>query len=432
MKKTTKILFFLYLLINSKNVFAFKPLPFVKNTNIYEVNVRQYTPEGTFKAFAEHIPRLQAMGVKTLWFMPIQPIGVTNRKGSLGSYYSVKDYKGINPEFGTLQDFKDIVNQAHRLGIKVMIDWVANHTAWDNAWVTEHPEYYHKDSNGRMHSPYDWADVVQVDTASEAVHNAHIDALQYWVKETNIDGYRCDVANFLPLRFWIKARTKVDAIKPLIWLAECGDDKYFQAFDILYGWEWLHKMEDYYKGKTNITDVKKLLNKYYDDYKQDKFRILFTSNHDENSWSGSEYERLNESATTFATLCATLPGIPLVYSGQEEPIAKRLKFFEKDNINFNKFKLHTFYQSLLSNNTAFDNKKTELFLNTLTATDPNILVYPNKNNTAEVYVYNLSNTNNTITLSQQIKKTGKGKQKSQQIKLAPWEVKLIPQHIVVE
>ncbi len=427
MKKNIKLLIILSTLLTATTSYAFTPLPFVKSTNIYEVNVRQYTPEGTFKAFAKHLPRLKEMGVKTLWFMPIQPIGSINRKGSLGSYYSIKNYKEINSEFGNLQDFKNVVNEAHSLGIKVIIDWVANHTAWDNPWVAEHPEYYHKDSNGKMHSPYDWADVVQVDTASEALHNAHIEAMQYWVKAANIDGFRCDVANFLPVHFWVKARKAVDAIKPLMWLGECGEQEYFQAFDILYGWEWLHKMKDVYEGKATVASLDTIMQKYYEDYKRDKYRIIFTSNHDENSWSGSEYERLGKSAQSFATACATLPAIPLVYSGQEGAFNKRLRFFEKDTIQFNAFSLNTFYKKILSGTKSFSMTTQNVF----EESQHPFLVYPNKEKIGSYYVINLSGesarysylkSGKALAKLNEVVKTNK---KIKHVTLESWSIKLI-------
>ncbi len=380
------------------NTLTTEAVPWLSNTNIYEVNVRQYTAEGTFAAFQQHIPRLKAMGVKVLWFMPIQPIGVVNRKETLGSYYSIKDYKGINPEFGNLQDFKNIITEAHNNGMKVIIDWVANHTSWDNSWVSQHPEYYEKDTTGKMHSPYDWSDVVQLDHKNEAQQNAMVDAMQYWVTNTEIDGFRCDMAHLTPLDFWKKARVACDSARQLFWLAESQDAPYYQAFDVIYGWEWLHKMEDYYNSKTNIAGLDSIITNYNKDYNNNKFRILFTSNHDENSWQDTEYKRLGASAKAFAVLCATLPGVPLVYSGQEEPLMKKLNFFNKDNIGFANYTLAPFYKALLSTKAtnpalAADSSVQYLRLNT-TANDK-IFAFIRKKLAKEVLVIvNLSNDNN--------------------------------------
>ncbi len=427
-----KNLYLLFLCIANTSLYAQKQsiTQGLANTNIYEVNVRQYTPEGTFNAFAKHLPRLQKMGVKTIWFMPIQPIGIKNRKGSLGSYYSIKDYKAINPEFGTMADFKKVVDNAHQLGMRVIIDWVANHTAWDNSWVQKHPEYYHKDSTGNLHSPYDWGDVVQLDTSSTYMHKAMTKAMEYWIKNTSIDGFRCDMAHLLPIRFWVQARKKLDARRKLIWLAETDNNKYFEAFDIIYGWEWLHKMEDYYKGKATLLDLDDCISNYYKDYKIGKYRILFTSNHDENSWSGSEYERLGASAKTFATLCATLPGIPLVYSGQEQGIKNRLRFFDKDTIAFTNYPLANFYSQLLTNQKAFPIYTSKNgFFNII---NNKCISYQNKNSDNDLNAYYLINMDSVTTecnlpianKSEKINVDGKGINNI--INLKAWDYKLLP------
>jgi glycosidase len=222
-----------------------------KNATIYEVNVRQYTKEGTFKAFAEHLTRLRQMGVDILWFMPIHPISEKNRKGTLGSYYAVQDYKAVNPEFGTLEDFKSVVDQAHDMGFKVLIDWVANHTGWDNQWIKDHPEWYKKDSTGNMIAPFDWTDVAQLDYGNQEMREAMIDALSYWVSEADIDGYRCDVAGMVPVDFWANAREQLNEIKPVFMLAEDESEIALleEAFNMNYGWEFHHIMNGIAKGK---------------------------------------------------------------------------------------------------------------------------------------------------------------------------------------
>ena len=329
------------------------------DANIYEVNVRQYTPEGTFAAFAGHLPRLKEMGVEILWFMPIHPIGVVERKGSLGSYYSVKDYKGINPEFGTLQDFREIVARAHDLGMKVIIDWVANHTAWDHPWVEEHPEWYTRDSAGNMVSPFDWSDVVDLNFENGEMRDAMIDALKYWVTEADIDGYRCDVAGLVPTDFWERVRQELDSIKPVFMLAEAEEPELqVNAFDANYAWEMHHIMNDIAAGKKNANDLETYFKKEDTLYPKNTYRMYFTSNHDENSWNGTEYERMGEGAQTFAVLCATVPGMPLIYSGQEAAFNERLQFFEKDTIEWGDYPLEEFYKTLLflkKDNTALWN-----------------------------------------------------------------------------
>ena len=327
---------------------VFQTLDWVCSTNIYEVNLRQYTHEGTFNAFARHLPRLKDMGVYTLWFMPIHPIGKIKRIGTLGSYYSISDHKAINPEFGSLDDFNKLISTAHEMGFKIIIDWVANHTAWDHVWTKEHPEFYVKDSHGNFQSPYDWNDVIQIDHNNLAQQEAMMDAMKFWIRECGIDGFRCDMAHLTPLDFWRKARIKLGAIKPLFWLAETEEFKYHEVFDASYTWKFLHKMEEYAKGKTTLNELEEVLKEYETDFPVNAIRMFFTSNHDENSHSGSEYERMGDAAIPFAVLCATWGGIPLVYSGQELPLKKRLSFFNKDEIHWTeKIELYEFYKILL-------------------------------------------------------------------------------------
>jgi alpha-amylase len=327
----------------------FKPVDWLHHTNIYEVNVRQYTQEGTFNAFAKELPRLRDMGVHTLWFMPVQPVGQLNRKGTLGSYYSISNYREVNPEFGTMDDFIALVNQAHTMGFKVMIDWVANHTSWDHVWTISHPEFYTKDSNGHFRPPFpDWADVIDLDYNNSDLRSTMIGDMQFWVNETGIDGFRCDMAHLVPLHFWQQARRELDAIRPLAWLAETEEPVYHAAFDINYTWEFLHQMERYWRNETNINGLENVL------YKSDTFfipnalRMYFTSNHDENSHSGTEYDRMGKAAMPFAVLCATWNGVPLIYSGQELPNLTKIQFFEKDPIPWTgNNALHDFYKTLL-------------------------------------------------------------------------------------
>lgn len=366
-----------------------RPSEWMKQTNIYEVNLRQYTPEGTINAFRNHLPRLKEMGVDVIWLMPVHPIGIKNRKEALGSYYSIRDYKAVNPEFGSLDDFKKLVSEAHDMGMKLIIDWVANHTSWDNVWMKDHPEYYHKNEKGEMHTAFDWADVAQLDHESAAQQAAMIDAMKFWVTETGLDGFRCDMAHLCPATFWNQARHTLDSIRPLFWLGETQDVPYFSAFDVIYGWEWLHKMEDYYKGKTGISGLDSVMNQYMGDYQHHKFRILFTTNHDENSWNGTEFERYGDAARVFAALNATLPGIPLVYSGQEEPLKKRLAFFTKDTIPFKNYEWKTFFTTLLQlrkNNPALQADSAAQYIRLSTSAPDKVFAFLRKNGQHEVAV----------------------------------------------
>jgi len=320
-----------------------------KSANIYEVNIRQYTPEGTFAAFQQHLPRLKELGVKILWLMPVNPVGEKNRKGTLGSYYAVRDYKAVNPEFGTMDDFKQLVSKAHELGFKIILDWVANHTAWDNPWITEHPEWYTVDSLGKLVSPFDWTDVADLNYENKVLWDEMISALKFWITEADVDGYRCDVAGMVPNEFWERARKELDEMKPVFMLAEAEQpDHHIRAFDMSYAWELHHIYNSIAKGEKNAMDIVKYFAKQDTVFPADAYRMNFITNHDENSWKGTEKTRLRDAVNTMAVLTFTLPGMPLVYSGQESAFNERLKFFEKDTIDWKDYRLEPFYSKLFA------------------------------------------------------------------------------------
>ena len=304
------------------------------SATIYEVNVRQYTEAGTFKAFEANLPRLQKLGVKILWLMPIHPISKLERKGSLGSPYAVADYKGINPEFGNEADFKSLVNKAHSLGFKVILDWVANHSGWDNSW-TANKSWYHTDGSGNIVAPNnDWTDVAWLNYKNQDMRRAMIDAMAYWVKTFDVDGFRADVAAGVPTDFWKQANTQLQAIKPLFMLAE---DQSVQsllddAFIANYNWELKDLVKAIADGSKDRTDLEALATNQTFTYPTRSFPMNFITNHDENSWSGTEFDRLGAAVSAMAALTFTYPGMPLIYSGQEVGNTKRLAFFEKDLI----------------------------------------------------------------------------------------------------
>jgi len=325
-----------------------QPTNWANNANVYEVNIRQYTPEGTINAFRKHLPRLQKMGVNILWLMPINPIGEKNRKGSLGSYYAVKDYEAVNPEYGTLDDLKALVNEAHQRDMHVLIDWVANHTAWDNPWAVNHSEWYEKDEKGNFKSPFDWTDVIQLNYKNQQLRAAMIKAMKYWVVNANIDGFRCDVAGMVPVDFWDEARQQLDALKPVFMLAEDEDNTALvqKAFDMNYTWKMLHLMNDIATGKKQAADIWEYLDWNKKTYPAGKFRMYFTSNHDENSWNGTAFERLGNAFKTFTVFDYMVPGMPLTYSGQEAGNTKRLRFFDKDTIDWHQLPYENLYTKL--------------------------------------------------------------------------------------
>ncbi len=321
-----------------------------KNATIYEVNIRQYTPEGTFAAFENHLQRLKDMGVTILWIMPINPIGKTNRKGTFGSPYSVKNYYEINPEFGTLADFKHLVNKIHQMGMYVIVDWVANHSSWDNPLVTEHPDWYEKNREGNFTStPWrDYDDIIEFDYDQPGLRKYMTDALKYWVTNTNIDGYRCDVASFVPIDFWENARAELDKVKPVFMLAEAADrDLHKKAFDMTYSWALWDVLHAIAK---NGASVDALTGGYIAEnvsiWPYDAYRMNFVDNHDKNAWEGTQYTNFGAALQAVIVLTGTIQGMPLIYSGQEAGLNHSLPFFEKAPIQWKPDTIGTIYTKL--------------------------------------------------------------------------------------
>ncbi|HEX2628551.1 MAG TPA: alpha-amylase family glycosyl hydrolase [Chitinophagaceae bacterium] len=327
---------------------AFPIVSWGNGTNIYEVNVRQYTKEGTIRAFMEHIPRLHRMGIEILWFMPITPISVEKRQGTWGSYYAASSYVDIDPAYGTASDFKEMIQLAHSNGMKVIIDWVANHTGYDHQWTMANPNWYRKDDKGNFVELYGWVDVIDLNYEVPEMRKEMIRSMIHWIREFDIDGFRCDMARTVPIDFWIEARGECDAVKPLFWLAECEILAYHEAFDVTYGWEAMRAIDKYMKQELTLPEILPILNSYAM-YPVGSEKLLFTSNHDENTYHGTEYEKYGVRAKALAAFTCTWPGIPLIYSGQEKPNKKRLEFFEKDFIDWDgTVELHDFYCTLLA------------------------------------------------------------------------------------
>lgn len=363
-----------------------------KNAVIYEVNIRQYTKSGTFKEFEEHLPRLKELGVDILWFMPVFPIGELNRKATqtklaqefsdpkeqekyLGSYYAIKDYMAINPEFGTMEEFVSLVKKIHEMGMFVILDIAVNHTAWDHPWVESHPDYYMRIEEGatpwnkewmeqhpafyqwlqekRMTYPIhpgetDWWDTAELNFDNQDLRNEFVEIFKFWIEKANIDGYRCDVAGDVPVDFWDNLRPGLDKLKPVFMLAESDRVEHHRiAFNASYAWEFHHLMNKIAKGEKNALDIDSFYTRESSRFPQNAIRMQFIDNHDENSWKGTVKSRLGEAANSFAVLYYTFPGMPLIYSGQEAGLDKSLKFFEKDFIDWDKDKnLASFYTKL--------------------------------------------------------------------------------------
>ena len=304
---------------------------------MYEVNIRQFSPEGTFAGVEAQLPRLKDLGVDILWLMPMYEIGTEGRKGTLGSYYAISDYKKVNPEFGTMEDFEHLLAAAHKLGFKVILDWVANQTAPDNVWMTEKPaDFYERDADGNAIWEYDWTDTRSLNYENEDVWWAQDDAMRFWL-EKGVDGFRCDAAGEVPAEFWKGILPKMNKDYPDIYLlAEAERDNLADAsetFDANYAWELHHLLNSLAQGRKTVADLKDYIARDAARFPKEAFRLTFTSNHDENSWSGTEFEREGAAANACAVLCFTLPGSqPLIYTGQEIGLSRRLEFFEKDPI----------------------------------------------------------------------------------------------------
>jgi len=345
-------------LIGTGETTVLRHAEWTRNATIYEVNIRQHTPQGTFNAFRKDLQRLRDLGVDILWIMPIHPIGEKNRKGGEGSYYSVRDYKKINPRFGTEEDFRLLVKEAHAMGMKVILDWVANHTAWDHPWIYSNPEWYTHDSTGQIVAPVDdWADVADLNYEVQDLRLAMIDAMKYWVRDFDIDGYRCDVAMMVPTPFWNAARVALDSIKPVFMLAEAEQkDHHLQAFDMSYAWEFLHIMNGIASGEKKLNEIDGYMARQDTTFPRSAYRMYFTTNHDENSWNGTAGERYGKARAAFDVLAFTIGGMPLLYSGQEGGEAyedgkpHRYRFFEKDTIWWNGYPHSDFYSRLFKVN----------------------------------------------------------------------------------
>lgn len=394
------------------------PVPeWMKNAVIYEANLRQGTPNRNIKGLQAELPRLKELGVDIIWLMPIHPISEKNRKGTLGSYYAVKDYKAVNPEFGTMDDFKEFVGRAHDMGMKVILDEVCNHTGCDNAWVTEHPEYYARNEKGEMFGPFDWTDTYKLDYSNPATREAMTDALKFWIKEADIDGYRCDVAGEVPTDFWEEVRPKLQAIKPVFMLAEASKPELLnEAFNADYAWP----MKDVFnaiaatKGinayakehnqklpEMNAQDIQKLIDRQKTEYRPGAVHMNMITNHDLNSWEGTEFERFGPAVGTFAVLSYTLPGMPMIYTGQEVGYNHAFEFFEHDKApDYTANEFTTFYQmlnKLKHSNPALDATQPLCNTNFIEGIDPDVITYTRQNGDHKVVVVaNLSDKTSKV------------------------------------
>jgi glycosidase len=381
------------------------------NLPIYEVNVRQYTASGTFAEFATHLDRLKELGAGILWFMPIHPIGIQNRLGTLGSYYSVRDYYGINPEFGTLEDFKLLVDSIHAKGMYVMIDWVGNHTSWDNVLTVSHPEWYVHDGLGNFVPPpgTNWTDVIQLDYSEQGLKDYMVDVMKFWVDSVNVDGFRCDAVSFMPLSFWSTAIAELKNDRPDIFmLAEDNGSQYNTAgFDMTYAWNLLGFgtgiLPNIVAGTNNANVVNTFATQENTNYPAPYYRLYFTSNHDENSWHGTVNEMFGNAAEAFAVLTSTFRSMPLIYGGQEAGLNHRLAFFDKDQIIWQQSPFTDLYKRLFQlkkyNKALWNGAAGGQLQRVTTTNNPAIFSYVRQKDDYKIFaILNVTNQQQTFTL----------------------------------
>ncbi|MEO8109338.1 MAG: alpha-amylase family glycosyl hydrolase [Ginsengibacter sp.] len=377
-----------------------------EQSNIYEVNLRQYSATSSIKDFETHLPRLKKMGVEILWFMPITPIGFENRKANsseLGSYYASRDYTALNPEFGTMDDWKAMVKHAHRMGFKVITDWVANHSAPDNHWMKEHPDFYKRDKDGNTVYTADWNDTRNLNYDNREMRDSMIAAMQFWIRESDIDGFRCDAAYGPPEDFWKECIDSLKKMKDVFMLAEAEVPALHNVgFDESYAWTVMEGFIKMYAGKLTLLQVDSIINDDIQRFPKNSYRLYFTTNHDWNSWEGTEFERFGDAANALAVFSQTMyQSVPLMYTGQEIPLKRRLKFFVKDPVVWDKFDMAPFFSTLLH----LRKKNPALAANAsykklVTANDNAIFAYVRESGKHKVaVVLNLSNQPQSFTIN---------------------------------
>ncbi len=393
----------------------YRPQPYVKithpewskNATIYQLNTRQFSAEGTFRAAEKQLPRLKALGIDIIWLMPIHPIGEQNRKGTLGSPYAVRDYFGVNPEFGTFDDLKHFVDAAHAQGMYVILDWVANHTAWDNPLRTEHPEWYQRDYKGDFRPTpwWDWSDIIDLDYSQPGLREYMTRALKYWVSEAGVDGYRCDVAGFVPVDFWNNVRKELDAIKPVFMLAEWESrDLHAEAFDMTYAWSWREAVQAIVRGEASLDKLMVYYSWRESSYPREAYRMTYVSNHDTNSWKGTQFEEFGDGLEAAIVLSVVGDGFPLLYNGQEAGNPKRLEFFEKDPIDWQAHPIGDLYQRLFAlkkhNTTLWNGQWGATMIRAWNTKPDKVFSFVRSNDRDKVFaVFNFSNETHTVSFS---------------------------------
>ena len=438
MKKISFLLIIGLLLLTCKNQtttvesseLQYKPISDVvlETAVIYEANIRQYSESGTFTDFTKDIPNLKQLGVKVIWLMPIFPISETKRKATggefasliedeterekmLGSYYAVTDFTKVNPEFGTLEDFRALIKTAHENDIYVILDWVPNHTGWDHTWLKTNPEYYTQNEVGDVIDPinpdtgesWGWQDVADLNYDNKEMRAEMIEDMLFWITQENIDGFRCDVASAVPLDFWKDAIAKLRAEKEIFMLAEAGEANLVEGtelFDMAYGWDRHHVFNEMAKSDDAVNLWKESIKRDTNLYEADDILMTFVTNHDENSWNGTVRERMGDAAELLTALSFVVPGMPLIYSGQEYDLDHRLLFFEKDQIPSGKAVMWPLLEKLgqLKNtNPALNGGKNPATYTDIETANSKVLVFSREKNKHKiVFIGNFSGEKQTL------------------------------------
>jgi len=413
----------------------FKLPEWAKDAAIYEINTRQFSPGGDLQGIKNLLPRLEKMGVDILWLMPVHPISELKRKATgdvlvkditdpeerkkyYGSPYAVADYRKVNPDFGTMQDFKNLVSAVHDRGMKIIIDWVPNHTGWDNPWITAHPEWYTKNAKGEITDPinpdtgesWGWTDVADLDYSNTDMRKAMIASMDFWVSDVGIDGFRVDVAHGIEQSFWDELTPVLMESNPEVFMlaeSEVPSHRNDETYHTTYGWSFHHLINEIAQGKKSAADIDKW-------YAEDRakftkgFHMHFTSNHDENTWAGTVFDRLGDAHKSLAALTATFDGMPLLYSGQEEPMKKRLPFFTKEYIGFKDYAYADFYKILFDlkeKNSALWNGAYGSPLTKISDHDEIYAFKRNKGKDTVIGIFNLSDQRQSFTLSEDMQLT---------------------------
>lgn len=401
---------------NSTN--PYQPTPYVtlenpewiKSATIYQINTRQFTKEGTFNAARKHLPRLKDLGVDIIWLMPIHKIGEKNRKGTLGSPYSVKDYYSVNPEFGDIDDVKEFIAAAHEMGMYVILDWIANHTAWDSSLVEEHPEWYVRDWKGDFRPTpwWDWTDIIDLDYGHEGLREYMTDAMVYWVEKAGFDGFRADVAGLVPVDFWNNVRRELEKIKPVFMLAEWESrDLHAAAFDMTYAWSWWDAVHNIAMGRADLNSLFVYYSWNERAFPKESIRMTFVTNHDKNAWEGTMFENFGDALEAAIVLSVAGDGMPLIYNGQEAGNDRALEFFEKDEIEWREHPIGDLYRKLFSlkkeNSALWNGKWGATMIKVPNSAQTDVLSFVRENDKSKVFaVLNFSDQNHHVSFRESL------------------------------